>query len=33
MEMNLARNAKNKMKGFYKYVNQKRKVKESIPRQ
>jgi len=26
----LARDAKNNKKGFYKYVNQKRKVKESV---
>jgi len=31
LELNLARNAKNN-KGFYMYVSQKRKVKESIPR-
>ena len=28
--MNLARDAKNNKKGFYRYVNQKRKGKESI---
>ena len=31
MELNLARDAKNSKKGFYKYVSQKRKVKESVP--
>jgi len=31
MELNLARDAENNKKGFYKYVNQKRKVKESVP--
>ncbi|KFM05399.1 hypothetical protein AS27_15836, partial [Aptenodytes forsteri] len=30
MELNLARDAKNNKKGFYRYVSQKRKVKESI---
>jgi len=30
METILARDAKNNKKGFYRYVNQKRKVKESI---
>ncbi|KAK4821003.1 hypothetical protein QYF61_010734 [Mycteria americana] len=30
LELNLAGNAKNNKKGFYRYVNQKRKVKESI---
>ena len=29
-ELNLARAAKNNKKGFYRYVSQKRKVKESI---
>ncbi|PKU43796.1 rna-directed dna polymerase from mobile element jockey-like [Limosa lapponica baueri] len=29
-ELNLARDAKNNKKGFYRYVSQKRKVKESI---
>jgi len=29
MELNLARDAKNNKKGFYRCVNQKRKVKES----
>jgi len=29
MELELARDAKNNKKGFYRYVNQKRKVKES----
>ena len=29
LELNLARNAKNNKKGFYRYVSQKRKVKES----
>jgi len=28
--MNLARDAKNNKKGFYRFVNQKRKVKESV---
>jgi len=28
--LNLARDAKNNMKGFYRYVSQKRKVKESV---
>jgi len=31
LELNLARDAKSSEKGFYRYVNQKRKVKESIP--
>jgi len=31
LELNLARDAKNNKKGFYRYVNQKRKVKESVP--
>ncbi|KFZ67368.1 hypothetical protein N338_13023, partial [Podiceps cristatus] len=31
LEMNLARNAKNNKKGFYRYINQKRKVKERAP--
>ena len=31
LELNLARDAKNNKKGFYRYVNQKRKAKESIP--
>ena len=30
LELNLARDAKNNNKGFYRYVIQKRKVKESI---
>jgi len=30
MELNLARDAKNN-KGFYRYVSQKRKIKESAP--
>jgi len=30
LELNLARDAKNKKKGFYRYVSQKRKVKESV---
>jgi len=30
LKLNLARGAKNK-KSFYRYVNQKRKVKENIP--
>ncbi|KFQ61370.1 hypothetical protein N334_04214, partial [Pelecanus crispus] len=31
LELNLARDVKNNKKGFYRYVNQKRKVKESVP--
>ncbi|PKU30689.1 rna-directed dna polymerase from mobile element jockey- hypothetical protein [Limosa lapponica baueri] len=31
LELNPARDAKNNKKGFYRYVNQKRKVKESMP--
>jgi len=31
LELNLARGAKNNKKSFYRYVNQIRKVKESIP--
>ncbi|KAK4829113.1 hypothetical protein QYF61_002151 [Mycteria americana] len=31
LEMNLARDAKNNKKGFYRYVSQKRKVKENVP--
>ncbi|KFZ68978.1 hypothetical protein N338_01487, partial [Podiceps cristatus] len=31
LELNLARDAKNNKKGFYRYVSQKRKIKESIP--
>ncbi|KFQ63342.1 hypothetical protein N334_13791, partial [Pelecanus crispus] len=31
LELNLARDVKNNKKGFYKYINQKRKVKESVP--
>ncbi|KFQ61696.1 hypothetical protein N334_12538, partial [Pelecanus crispus] len=31
LELNLARDVKNNEKGFYRYVYQKRKVKESIP--
>ncbi|KFO80809.1 hypothetical protein N303_13751, partial [Cuculus canorus] len=31
LELNLARDVKTKMKGFYRYVNQKRKVREGIP--
>ena len=30
LELNLVKNAKNNRKGFYSYVNQKRKVKESV---
>jgi len=30
LELNMARNSKNN-KAFYRYVNQKRKVKESVP--
>jgi len=31
LELNLTRDAKNNQKGFYRYVRQKRKVKESAP--
>jgi len=31
LELNLARDAKNNKKGFYRSVSQKRRVKESIP--
>jgi len=31
LELNLARDVEHNKKGFYRYVNQKRKVKESIP--
>ena len=31
LELNLARDTKNNKKGFYRYVRQKMKVKESIP--
>jgi len=31
LEVNLARDTKNNKKGFYRYISQKRKVKESIP--
>jgi len=31
MELNVARDAKSSKKGFYRYVSQKRKVKESVP--
>ncbi|KFR00189.1 hypothetical protein Y956_08025, partial [Nipponia nippon] len=31
LELNLVRDAKNNKKGFYRYINQKRKVTESIP--
>ena len=31
LELNLARDAKNNKKGFYRYVSQKRKVKKSVP--
>jgi len=31
LKLNLTRNAKNNKKGFYRHVNQKTKVKESIP--
>jgi len=31
LDLNLARDAKNNRKGFYRYVSQKRKVKESVP--
>lgn len=30
LELNLTRNAKNNRKGFYRYVNQKSKVKEVV---
>ncbi|KFZ67293.1 hypothetical protein N338_10186, partial [Podiceps cristatus] len=30
LELNLARNTKNSKKGFYRYLNQKRKVKENV---
>jgi len=30
LELNLARNAKSSKKGFYRYISQKRKAKESI---
>jgi len=31
LELNLARDAKKNKKGFYRYVSQKRKDKESVP--
>jgi len=31
LELSLARDAKNNKKGFYRYVSQKRKVKERVP--
>jgi len=31
LELNLARDAKNNKKGFYKYISQKRKVEERVP--
>jgi len=31
LELNLARDAKNNKKGFYRYVSRKKMVKESIP--
>ncbi|KAK4814463.1 hypothetical protein QYF61_018981, partial [Mycteria americana] len=31
LELNLARDAKNNKKGFYRHINQERKVKESVP--
>jgi len=31
LELNLSRDAKNNKKDFYRYVSQKRKVKESVP--
>ncbi|KFR03253.1 hypothetical protein N306_07323, partial [Opisthocomus hoazin] len=31
LELNLARDAKNNKKGFYRYVSQKKMVKESVP--
>jgi len=30
LELSLARDAKNNKKGFYRYVSQERKVKESV---
>jgi len=30
LELNLAKDAKNNKKGFYRYASQKRKVKESV---
>jgi len=30
LELNMARDAKNNSKGFYRYVNQKRKFKQSV---
>jgi len=30
-ELNLARDARHSKQGFYRYVSQKRKVKESVP--
>jgi len=33
LELSLARDAKSNNEGFYGYVNQKRKVKESVPPQ
>jgi len=30
LELNVARNAKDKKQGFYRYVSQKRKVKHSV---
>ncbi|KFR00948.1 hypothetical protein Y956_13862, partial [Nipponia nippon] len=31
LELNLVRDAKNNKKGFYRYINQKKKVKERVP--
>lgn len=31
LELKLARDAKNNRKGFYRYFNQKSKVKEGVP--
>ena len=31
MELNLARDVKNNMEGFYRYTGQKRQVKDSVP--
>ena len=31
LELNLERRTKNNKKSFYRYVSQKRKVKESVP--
>jgi len=31
LELNMAKDAKNNKKGFYRYVSQMKKVKESVP--